>query len=117
MSDYEPSDSESDYSDGLCADPHRLLPPTRTRRAGRRQPSARHFTTTTTPTITTTTFPAAQLLYIEWMLHQEHNRRDWEIEMRWYLAALMAVMTPPPTPSDSEHTSSESEGVYSDEED
>ncbi|VDP05651.1 unnamed protein product [Heligmosomoides polygyrus] len=71
MSDYDPSDSESDYSDGPVQIP----------------------------------------------IDFYHPHGDWEIEMRWYLAALMAAMTPPPTPSDSEHTSSESEGVYSDEED
>ncbi|VDO71332.1 unnamed protein product [Heligmosomoides polygyrus] len=24
-----------------------------------------------------------QRLHLEWMLHREHNHRDWEIEMRW----------------------------------
>ncbi|VDP03200.1 unnamed protein product [Heligmosomoides polygyrus] len=133
MSDYERSDSDSDYSDGPVQIPidyyqqhanlepednnrQQDLPPPSPSPPPSSSPQPR-YNPWLEPNLAEEMDLFLQLLHNEWMLHLEHNRRDLKIENRWYLAALMTGMTPPPTPSDSEHSSSESEGAFSDEED
>ncbi|VDP11179.1 unnamed protein product [Heligmosomoides polygyrus] len=107
MSDYEPSDSESDYSDEPVQIPIDFYHPrghVEPEDVNRQHDINRQQDISPPPPLPPSPPPPSppprynpwlepnlpeemdlllQRLHLEWMLHREHNRRDWEIEMRW----------------------------------